>query len=167
MELRLSGVVKESIVDGPGLRYTIFTQGCPHRCEGCHNPQTHDFSGGFLCTADKLVKDIGTNPLLTGVTLSGGEPFCQAEALCEVAECVKESGLTVVLFSGYTFEQLLEGSKTNPHWLRLMRLSDMLIDGKFEQSKKDLTLIFRGSRNQRIISLKNSLRDYRAVEAAL
>lgn len=167
MELRLSGVVRESIVDGPGLRYTIFTQGCPHHCEGCHNPQTHDFNGGFLCSVDKLVNDIEKNPMLSGVTFSGGEPFCQAQALCEVARRVKEMGLSVVLFSGYTFEQLIEGSVKNPYWLELMKLSDTLIDGKFEQSNKDFTLAYRGSRNQRIINLKNSLSNHDIVEVAL
>ena len=80
-EIRISGIVEESIVDGPGLRYVLFTQGCPHHCPGCHNPQTHDFSGGYDADLDEIVRQIAGDPLMSGVTFSGGEPFCQAEAL--------------------------------------------------------------------------------------
>ena len=83
--LRLSGVISESIVDGPGFRYVVFTQGCPHGCPGCHNPQTHDFNGGTLIDPLTLLPEIDENPLLAGVTFSGGEPFCQPEALLPLA----------------------------------------------------------------------------------
>ena len=78
-ELMLAGVMDESIVDGPGIRYVVFVQGCPHRCEGCHNPQTHDFSGGQTADIPKILEEIDSDPMISGVTFSGGEPFCQAE----------------------------------------------------------------------------------------
>ena len=106
MELRIAGTANDSIVDGPGIRFTIFTQGCPHHCEGCHNPQTHDFSGGKLADTDELLDRIRSNPLLDGVTFSGGEPFCQAEALAELGSRIRSLGLNIVTYTGYTFEEL-------------------------------------------------------------
>ena len=106
MELRIAGTANDSIVDGPGIRFTIFTQGCPHHCEGCHNPQTHDFSGGTITDTDELLNRIKSNPLLDGVTFSGGEPFCQAEALAELGTKIKALGLNIVTYTGYTFEVL-------------------------------------------------------------
>ena len=153
LPINVCGIEAESIVDGPGFRYVVFVQGCPHHCPGCHNPQSHPFEGGTPYTAKDLFAEFCKNPLLSGITLSGGEPFCQAEALCELAELVKERGKTVVAYSGYTLEQLLEKSKTEPSILRLLRLCDTLIDGPYIESKRNLELLFRGSENQRIIDL--------------
>ena len=75
--LRLAGIVRESIVDGPGIRFTVFCQGCPHGCPGCHNPETHDFKGGSDCSVDRLMEEIDKDPILAGVTFSGGEPFAR------------------------------------------------------------------------------------------
>ncbi|SDF89091.1 anaerobic ribonucleoside-triphosphate reductase activating protein [Desulfovibrio legallii] len=149
--LRLSGIVEESIVDGPGLRYVLFTQGCPHHCKGCHNPQTHSFEGGFLFTAEAVLNQVRQNPLLAGVTLSGGEPFCQAAALCPVAQGVRALGKTVVAFTGYTFEELCRRAAADPWTARLLDLTDILIDGPYIEELRDLELRFRGSSNQRVL----------------
>lgn len=154
--IRIAGVVRESIVDGPGIRFTVFCQGCPHGCPGCHNPDTHSFDGGYECSIDKILGEIDKNPLLAGVTFSGGEPMCQPEAFLELAKEVKKRKLDIVIFSGYTFEELMEMSKERASIGELLDLADYLIDGRFVQSKRDLSLTFRGSRNQRFIDLKKS-----------
>ncbi len=146
-QLRLSGIVEESIVDGPGLRFVLFTQGCPHHCKGCHNPQTHSFEGGFLLTAEAALARIRENPLLAGVTFSGGEPFEQPRALCAVAEGVRGMGKNVVTFTGYTYEALLR--RADPWTARLLELTDLLIDGPYVEALQNLELRFRGSSNQR------------------
>lgn len=157
--IRLSGVVKESIVDGPGIRYVIFTQGCPHKCEGCHNPQTHDFDGGYDGDTEQLLSEIKENPLISGVTFSGGEPFCQPEPLTQIAREVHKMKKNIVCYSGYTFEELIKVSNTKPEILDLLKEVDILIDGKFILEQKSLMLKFRGSKNQRIIDVKKSLED--------
>ena len=164
MKLRIAGTVNDSIVDGPGIRFTIFTQGCPHNCEGCHNPQTHDFSGGTETDTDELLKKIEGNPLLDGVTFSGGEPFCQAEALAELGKQIKKLGMNIITYTGYTFEQLLSGSSENNHWSELLEVTDYLIDGPFILAQKDWEIKFRGSSNQRYIDCQASLKEGRAVE---
>lgn len=151
--LRLSGVISESIVDGPGFRYVVFTQGCPHGCPGCHNPQTHDFNGGTLIDPLTLLPEIDENPLLAGVTFSGGEPFCQPEALLPLAREIKARGLHLLIFSGYTYEQLQAISASSEATAQLLRLCDTLIDGPYIEEQRDLTLQFRGSANQRVLQL--------------
>lgn len=153
-DLRISGVEPESIVDGPGFRYVIFTQGCPHGCPGCHNPQTHDFAGGRLADIPAMLEEIAGDPLLQGVTFSGGEPFCQPEPLCGIARAVKAMGKDVVAYSGYTLEQLLEMGKQDPAVKELLGLCDVLIDGPYIEAQRDLTLRYRGSANQRVIDLR-------------
>lgn len=152
--LRLAGIVRESIVDGPGFRFAIFCQGCPHNCPGCHNPETHDFEGGSDVTFDRLLEEMDKNPLLAGVTFSGGEPFCQAEAFAALAAEVKKRDLDIVTFTGYTLEKLREMAKEDKGVADLLEATDILIDGPFVQAEKDLTLQFRGSRNQRVIDMK-------------
>ncbi|MBO5665918.1 MAG: anaerobic ribonucleoside-triphosphate reductase activating protein [Firmicutes bacterium] len=153
--LRLSGVISESIVDGPGFRYVVFTQGCPHGCPGCHNPQTHDFNGGTLIDPLTLLPEIDENPLLAGVTFSGGEPFCQPEALLPLAREIKARGLHLLIFSGYTYEQLQDLKASSEATNQLLRLCDTLIDGPYLEEQRDLTLQFRGSANQRVLQLVN------------
>lgn len=155
--LRISGCVADSIVDGPGMRYVIFTQGCPHHCPGCHNPQTHDFEGGYFADTEEILQQVKDDPLMSGVTFSGGEPFCQAEALGALAEQIKALGKSIVVYSGYTLEQLMQMAEEKPEIRKLLKLCDLLIDGRYEQSLRDLTLPFRGSSNQRIIDLKQAL----------
>lgn len=162
-ELKIAGIVKESIVDGPGIRYVVFTQGCFHRCEGCHNPQTHDPEGGTIIDTNEIIKAIKKNPLLDGITFSGGEPFLQAEVLGEIGSTVKAMGLNVITYTGYTFEQLLELSRTKPGISSLLTITDILIDGRFELAQKDLLLKFRGSKNQRPIDVQKSLKENKVV----
>ena len=160
MNIRISGIVDESIVDGPGFRTAVFVQGCPHGCPGCHNPQTHAFVGGtWMDTAD-IARRALENPLLDGVTFSGGEPFCQPEACAEIACQVKAAGLSVWSYSGWTFEQLLE----KPECRCLLEAIDVLVDGPFLLEKRTLELRFRGSSNQRLIDVPKSLDAGRAIE---
>ncbi len=161
--IRISGIAPESIVDGPGIRYTVFTQGCPHRCEGCHNPETHDPSGGYDITAGEILQNIRKNPLLDGVTLSGGEPFMQPKQLLPLVRKVKEEGLSVIVYSGYTFEELMR----NADAVALLQYADILIDGRFILADRSLELLFRGSKNQRIIDVPKSLSEGKAVLADL
>jgi anaerobic ribonucleoside-triphosphate reductase activating protein len=156
--LKTAGFAGDSIVDGPGLRYTIFTQGCPHNCPGCHNPHTHDFAAGTLTDIADIAAKIKENPLLDGVTLSGGEPFCQCGVLSALLDLLPES-LNVWCFTGYLFEELLPDEEK----MRLLKRIDVLVDGRFEQDKRSLNLRFRGSENQRIIDVRASLACGRAV----
>lgn len=167
MLIRLAGLVPESIVDGPGLRFAIFVQGCPHRCEGCHNPETHDFNAGRLADTERLFQKIQEYPLIHGVTFSGGEPFCQPEPLAALAKALKAAGYHLMCYSGYTFEELLERSKEDPHTRELLEQLDLLVDGRFELAQRSLELKFRGSRNQRILDVPKSLAVGRAAEAEL
>ena len=184
VSLRLAGVVRESIVDGPGLRFAIFCQGCPHNCPKCHNQDTHDFSGGYDCDIQKIVNAIEENPLLSGVTFSGGEPSHQPVAFLEIAKKVKSRGPNIWMYSGYTLEELLsransaisdlnnmnenssqtsEKNKEQVALKGLLGLVDVLVDGKFINELKDLTLPFRGSRNQRIIDMAATKRHNKII----
>ena len=151
--IRIAGVVRESIVDGPGLRFSVFCQGCPHHCEGCHNMATHDFSGGYDCEISRILEAIDENPLLDGVTFSGGEPMCQPEAFYNLAVQVKERGLNIVTYTGFTYEELITMGESNIGVKKLMDLTDILVDGRFVLEERDLTLPFRGSANQRLIDM--------------
>ena len=153
LPIRLFGVVRESIVDGPQLRYVIFTQGCPHKCYNCHNPESHPYSGGKLTTTDKLWRDICKNPLIKGLTFSGGEPFLWGHELAVIAKKARERGLDVMTYSGFTFEQLLKKCETEPSVHELLSQTNYLVDGRYVDAKRDLTLKFRGSTNQRILDV--------------
>jgi len=150
-ELRIAGIEPESVVDGEGIRYVVFVQGCPHRCPGCHNPETHPFDGGRVADIQELFEEIRENPLLKGVTFSGGEPFCQPKPLAELARLVHGIGKDVTTYTGYLYEELL--NMQDPDVVDLLAQTDTLIDGPFILAERDLTLPFRGSRNQRIIQL--------------
>lgn len=165
--IRISGVVNQSIVDGPGLRMTVFAQGCPHHCAGCHNPATHDFAAGFDCRVDVLLAVFDRNPLLAGVTLSGGEPFARPGELIPLAEQVRLRGKNVWCYSGYTFEELLARSVSDADVAELLAQIDVLVDGRYEEGRRNLSLRFRGSENQRILDLPASLRVRKAVPIAL
>lgn len=157
MKINIAGTVCESIVDGPGIRYVVFVQGCPHHCEGCHNPETHAFGYGKDVDTDELFSQCTNDPLHTGVTFSGGEPFCQAEALYVLGKKLKEHGYSIMCYSGWTFEQLQEQSAKEESVARLLSIIDVLVDGRFDISKRSLQLKFRGSENQRIIDVPASL----------
>ncbi len=163
-EIRLAGIIRESVVDGPGWRFVIFGQGCPHNCEGCQNPETHDFGGGYISDTDRILKAVSEDPLLSGITLSGGDPFVQAEEFSVLAKGAHDLGLNVVTYTGWTIEQLLAGMENHPGWRKLLEETDILVDGKFDISQKSLEVKFRGSRNQRVIDAKASIREGKAVE---
>ena len=152
--LDLAGIVEDSIVDGPGIRATVFCQGCPHHCAGCHNPETWEFGCGTPMPVEEILRIIRSNPLCRGVTFSGGEPFAQAAGFARLARLLKEQGYEVASYSGYTFEQLLKGSSAQRE---LLEAIDILIDGPFILSRKTLETPFRGSRNQRVLDVKKSL----------
>lgn len=152
---RLSGLAKESIVDGLGLRYVVFAQGCSHKCMGCHNPQTHNYFAGEEYTVMTVFQDIKRNPLLKGVTFSGGEPMDQSQAFLELAKLVKDIGLDIWCFTGYTLEEILESK--DQYKIELVKYIDVLVDGKFIKDKKTIEKPFVGSSNQRIIDIKASM----------
>lgn len=165
-ELRLAGLVGESIVDGPGLRMTVFCQGCPHRCRGCHNPETWPSDGGKTVSIRSIADLALKNPMLKGITFSGGEPFCQAGGSSRLAEIIKaESSMDIVVFTGYTYEQLQVMAEKDGDVKTLLELSDLLIDGPFIEKEKNLTLQFRGSSNQRIIDMNETRRTGRMILA--
>ena len=155
MKIQICGFEPESIVDGEGIRFVVFTQGCPHNCEGCHNPQSHDFKAGTQYDTEDIISMIKKNPLIQGVTLSGGEPFCQSEACLEIAKAVHQMGKNVWCYTGYEFYEIIG----NP----LLKEIDVLIDGKFILAEKSLDLKFRGSLNQRVIDVKESFKQHRPV----
>ncbi|MBQ6362150.1 MAG: anaerobic ribonucleoside-triphosphate reductase activating protein [Lachnospiraceae bacterium] len=160
--LKLAGIAEDSIVDGPGIRTAFYVQGCPHHCPGCHNPETWDFSGGTEMEEETLLKIVKSNPLCRGVTFSGGEPFTQAEGLAKLAVLLKENGYEVASYTGFTFEQLYENGTEAQR--RLLSLIDVLVDGPFLMAEKSLELNFRGSRNQRVLNVPESLKAGKAVE---
>lgn len=155
MRISLSGVTGDSIVDGPGLRLTIFTQGCPHHCPGCHNPQTHDPNGGSWGDTEDILAAAAENPLLDGITLSGGDPFMQPVPCLELAKGAHKLGLNIWTYTGYTWEALWE--ENDPEKIALLKETDVLVDGPFLLAERSLELRFCGSRNQRLIDVKKSL----------
>lgn len=161
-KLRIAGAIQESIVDGPGIRYVVFTQGCPFHCEGCHNPQSWDMDGGLEVSLGVLFRELKGDPLITGVTFSGGEPFMQPEALAVFARVLKSQGYSIWSYSGFTFEKLLRDDRRR----ELLSYLDCLVDGQFVLAEKSLELDFRGSRNQRIIDVPKSLASGSAVLAS-
>ena len=165
MKIRLSGIVRESIVDGPGIRLAVFTQGCPHQCPGCHNPETHDIAGGYETDTDNILAVVQKNPLLKGVTFSGGEPFLQSVPLACLARQIHALGLDIITYTGYTFEKITQ--MENVDAMELLRQTDILIDGRFELMNRSLELPFRGSHNQRILDVRRSLEAGCAIAAEI
>jgi len=163
--LRLAGIIEDSVVDGPGLRFTVFVQGCPHHCEGCHNETTHDFGGGFRADIYKLSEKIIASRIKK-LTFSGGEPFSQAEGLAELARLVeaKQPGTEIITYTGYLYEELMEKARTDSGVRELLSVTDYLVDGKYEQDKKSMNCFYRGSSNQRILDI---MRYPSSVEANL
>lgn len=148
MKIRIAGIIEESYVDGEGIRFTIFVQGCPHKCKGCHNPATHDFNSGRIMDTKEIITMFSKNPLINGITLSGGEPLCQIEAVTELAKAAKDLGLDVWCYTGFNYEDVDRN---------FLKYVDVLVDGKFIEEQRDLTLQFRGSKNQRLIDVTKSV----------
>lgn len=162
MIVRVAGVVNESVTDGPGLRSVIFFQGCRHQCRGCHNPQTWSFEGGTEYELHDLLRQMPDSPLIKGVTLTGGDPFYQAQAAAVIARDFKRRGKDVWGYTGFTWEELI--AENDPDRMTLLRQCDILVDGPFLQAQRDLDLPFRGSKNQRIISVAESLNAGQVIE---
>lgn len=153
LPIRLFGVIRESIVDGPNLRFVVFVQGCPHHCPGCHNPESHDPAGGYLSSTARIWNVIRQNPMLRGITFSGGEPFLWGRELAELGRAAQEAGMDVMTYTGFTYEALLEKAKEDEGVHKLLSVTNYLVDGPFLQAQRDLTLKFRGSKNQRILDI--------------
>lgn len=165
MQIRLASLIQpDSILDGEGIRTVIWTQGCSHNCLGCHNPATHDFDGGISVEIDALKEEISKLIYQDGITLSGGDPFFQAKACAEVAAFAHECDLDVWCYTGFTFEELMNMTHKNKSVLNLLENIDVLVDGRFMLDKKSLDIPFRGSTNQRIIDVKESLKCGQVVE---
>ena len=155
MNIDMAGIVGDSIVDGPGIRTVYFSQGCPHHCEGCQNPETWEFGVGTPTDTRTLADVARDNPLCRGVTFSGGEPFAQAAGFAELAEILKAEGYEIASYTGYTFEELCTNG--TPEQKKLLSLLDVLVDGPFVLAERSLDLVFRGSANQRLIDVQKSL----------
>ena len=153
MLIRIAGLLPVTLVNGEGVRYAVFVQGCPHACKGCHNPDTHPFDGGRLMDTAEIIAEIRRKrKLLDGVTLSGGEPMCQTKACKEIADAAHEMGLNVWCYTGYTWEFLIE--KADPRRMSLLDSVDVLVDGPYIEGLRSPDLLWRGSKNQRVIKLK-------------
>lgn len=158
-KIRLAGICYESLVNGPGLRRVLFSQGCSHNCKGCFNPTTHCYDGGEIKDMDEIIKNIKSNPMLKGVTFSGGDPFEQSEEFSYLAEKIKALNLNIWCYTGYTIEHLLENKENIQGWKKLLNNIDVLVDGKFEEDKQAGNHKFRGSSNQRLINVPETLKN--------
>lgn len=170
--IRIAGLEKESIVDGEGIRYVIFTQGCNHNCLGCHNPESHDFNGGTLIDDTVILNDIKNNCLLDGITLSGGDPMFQAKDLINIVKQCKENKMSIWLYTGFTFEQFLKfkrhdkenvDTRITKDMIELLKYIDIVVDGPFVMELKTMEKPYVGSSNQRIIDVQKSLRTGKIV----
>ncbi len=159
-KIRLAADLQEdSTVDGPGLRTVIWTQGCSHHCKNCQNPQTWDFNGGGLVPISEVKKAIDKLEYQSGITFSGGDPMFQPEACNEIAKYCRAKGLNIWTFTGFTFEELLEMAKIKPIYQEFLSNIDVLVDGRFIEEEKDPFILFRGSRNQRLIDIQETLKN--------
>ena len=165
MRIRLATpkLQSDSIVDGEGIRCVIWTQGCIHNCPGCHNPETHSFKKGYLIDVEEIKKQLENLIGQDGITFSGGDPMEQAEACAEIAKYCKLLELNVWCYTGYTFEELLEKSKVFPNIKTFLDNIDVLVDGKFIIEEKSYDVVFRGSKNQRLIDVKKSLKENKVI----
>lgn len=157
MKIRIAGIVPESFVDGEGIRFAIFMQGCLRNCPGCHNPATHDLNGGKIFDTEEIISAMKKNPLVSGLTLSGGEPFLQIPPAVELAKAAKNFGLNVWCYTGFKFEEIPAGGE------ELLQNIDVLVDGEYIEDLRDLDLSFRGSKNQRVIDVKKTLADKKII----
>lgn len=157
MQIRLSGIAYESLVNGPGMRRVLFAQGCTHNCKNCFNTDTHSFNGGELKDIDKIIKDIVKNPIIKGVTFSGGDPWEQADKFAYIAKELKNINMNIWSYTGYTYEDIIKNKDIRNGWNDLLKYIDVLVDGRFQEDKVIDGLKYRGSENQRIIDVQKSL----------
>lgn len=160
MKIKIAGIVNDSIVDGPGIRLSIFVQGCKHDCKDCHNPETHDLSGGYYIDIDDIIKLLKSNPLLSGITVSGGEPLLQYKEVTEILKLAKKLGFNTIVYTGFLFENIIKDNK----YKELLSYTDLLVDGPFMIEEKSLLLKFKGSKNQRIIDVAESIKENKILE---
>lgn len=153
MNIRIAGIIPESVVDGEGVRMAIFVQGCPHHCKGCHNPETHDFEGGTIMDTQDIINQIRDNTLVDGITITGGEPFCQPAACGEIAKAAKSMGKTVWVYTGYRWREL----NAIKNFDKLLFNTNVLVDGRFLATQKTLDKPFVGSKNQRVLDVRKSI----------
>ena len=164
MQIRLAAELqKDSIVDGEGLRAVLWTQGCSHNCPGCHNPSTHDFNGGALIDLEEVYSWIDELEGHDGITLSGGDPMYQSEACLYIAKYAKKKGLNIWCYTGFTFEELLDRARNDKSIIELLKNIDVLIDGRFKLEQKSYDIKFRGSKNQRILDSKKSIKEKKPI----
>lgn len=164
-QLRIAGTLPHSLVNGPGIRFVVFFQGCNHNCKGCHNPETHDPSGGKDMMTSELIAEITNTKHLDGITLSGGDPLLQSRTAKELAKAAHELGLNVWCYTGYTYEEIEQG-KVGTDAQELLSELDVLVDGRFVQSEMPedpAECLWRGSRNQRLIDVPASLQEQKLV----
>lgn len=164
IKVRLAAPIQpDSIVDGEGIRTVIWFQGCSHNCYGCHNPEAHDFKAGFDKDVDEIVDELKKLEFQDGVTFSGGDPMFQPEALLYLLKEIKKLNLNSWVYTGFTFEELLELSKKKEIYADILNNTDVLVDGRFEMDKRSFNVVFRGSSNQRILDAKKSYKQGKAV----
>ena len=160
MQIRLAAPLQsDSIVDGEGIRTVIWTQGCGHHCKGCHNPETWSFEEGYLIDVKDVINEIDNLSGQDGITFSGGDPLYQVDACLKIAKHCKERDLNVWCYTGFLYEDLLKNDK----YLELLKYIDVLVDGPFILSQRSLDLKFKGSENQRVIDVPNSLKENKIV----
>ena len=158
--MNIAGINFESVVDGEGVRVVVFVSGCLHNCKGCHNPASHSFTAGQPFTQelqDEIIAYIQKTPFISGLTLSGGDPMYSAKEITPFIERLRKDvkDISVWIYSGFRFEEILENSEM----FDLLKLCDVLVDGEFVLEQRDITLSYKGSRNQRIIDIPKSLSD--------
>lgn len=164
MKIRLAGeMTTDSIVDGKGIRSVIWCQGCIHNCPGCHNPETHSFSAGYLKDVSEVLKEISELEFQDGITLSGGDPLCQIDACLEIAKYTQGLGLNVWCYTGYTMESLLKRIEKESKLKELLLNVDVLVDSPFILELKSFDVPFRGSKNQRLIDTKESVKQNKVI----
>jgi len=156
--MRIAGLIQDSIVDGPGFRFVVFTQGCLSHCEGCHNKKTWDLDGGTDIPVGDVIDAMLSNPLTDGLTLTGGEPFIQAADCVSLAAVARDKGFSIWIYTGYLFETLMDRAENEAAIKELIELTDVMIDGRFIKAERSLSLKWRGSRNQRVIDVQKSLK---------
>lgn len=168
--IRIAGIEKNSIVDGEGLRYVIFTQGCNHNCLGCHNPKSHDFNGGALVDEELLLEEILNDPIIDGITLSGGDPFFQACNLINLIKICKENELTVWAYTGFYFSEFLKYINKEPcdkritnDMIDMLKYIDVVVDGPFILNQRTIDKDFVGSSNQTLVDVKKTLENNKIV----
>ncbi len=156
--MKVMNIIHDSIVDGAGFRSVVFFAGCPHHCRGCHNPQSWNIKNGTNMTKAEIFEELMQNEL-TQITFSGGEPFLQSTKIAPLAKSLKQEGKNIWCYTGFSFETLV----ANPKYLQLLTQIDVLVDGQFQLEKRDISLLYKGSSNQRIIDVKRSLQEGNVV----